>query len=57
MERKKQGEKGDRGVGVTFFSQFSVAWAEGVLVVCVVFVFGSCQAWIEEIIPVILRSG
>ncbi len=57
MERKKEKAKTGVGVWELRFSQFSVAWAEGILVVCVVFVFGSGQPWIEEILSVILRSG
>ncbi len=57
MERKKEKAKTGVGVWELRFSQFSVAWAEGILVVGVVFVFGSGQPWIEEILPVILRSG
>ncbi len=57
MERKKEKAKTAVGLWELRFSQFSVGWAEGILVVGLIFVFGSGQTWIEEILPVILRSG
>ncbi len=57
MERKKEKAKTAVGLWEVRVSHFSVGWAEGILVVRVVFVFGSGQPWGEEILPVILRSG